>query len=125
MTRLTFTAPPYGLEPESEFELHPVEGVDGLATLNATGSGARVFVLDAESHLGGYRPPIPAFDLAQLGAESDEVRLLVVVNPSGEETTVNLAAPIVVSPHGTARQVILDGAAWPLRQPLAEALASA
>jgi len=127
MSRLTFTAPPYGFEPETEFELVPVDGADGLSSLRATRSGVRVFVLDAVPHLAAYRPRIPAFELAHLGAppESDDLRVLVVVNPSGDETTVNLAAPIVVTRSGGARQVILDGSDWPMRHPLAAALAAA
>ncbi len=127
MTRLTFTTPPYGFEPETEFELVPVEGAVGLSSLRAAGSGMRVFVLDTAPHLTAYRPRIPAFELAHLGAspEPDGLRVLVVVNPSGDETTVNLAAPIVVTASGGARQVILDGTDWPMRQPLAAALAAA
>lgn len=127
MTRLTFTTPPYGFEPLTEFDLAPVDGAVGLSTLRAAGTGTRVFVLDAASHLDDYRPRIPAFELAHLGAsvDRDTLRILVVVNPSGEETTVNLAAPIVVTPNGAARQVILDGADWPMRQPLAAALVTA
>ena len=125
MTLLTFTPPPYGLGPQTRFELSPVNGAPGLSTLAGIDGEARVFLLDAGVHLAEYRPIIPSFDLAELGAAADGVRVLVVVNPSAEATTVNLAAPMLVAPHGRARQVILDGSVWSIRSPLAALLANA
>jgi flagellar assembly factor FliW len=125
MTLLTFSAPPYGLGPATRFELEPVDGAQGLCTLTSIDDGLRIFLLDAGAHLADYRPIIPNFDLAALGASADAIRVFVVVNPSGERTTVNLAAPVLVAPDGVARQVILEGSVWPLRSPLAELLAHA
>lgn len=126
MTRLEFFEPPYGLRPERVFDLAPVEGVAGLFTLTAEARAeARLFVLDVAVHLPSYRPSIPRLDLEGFGPDAGELGILVVVNPTGHETTVNLAAPILTSTTaGLARQVILEAGGWPLRMPLAELLAA-
>lgn len=122
MTRLTFLAPPFGFT-ETEYELAPVDGADGLFALRAGSGEARLYLLDAAGHLPAYRPAIPRIDRDELGAEAPTV--LVVINPSATPTTVNLAAPILVAPDGRARQSILDRGDWPLQASLAEALAAA
>lgn len=125
MTLVTFSPPPYGLGPQTRFELEPVDGAHGLCTLTGVDDGPRIFLLDAGAHLADYRPIIPNYDLGELGVDAAAVRVFVVVNPSGEHTTVNLAAPVLVAPSGVARQVILEGSVWPLRTPLAGLLTHA
>ncbi|WP_350348535.1 flagellar assembly protein FliW [Agromyces sp. G08B096] len=123
MTRLDFLAPPYGFT-STAFELVAVGGSDGLAALREAAGSARLFVLEAARHLPSYRPELPAIDVEELGGR-EGLALYLVVNPSGEAITVNLAAPILVAADGRARQVILDRGGWPMRMPLAEVLAAA
>lgn len=114
-----FMAPPPGLEPSVNFSLTPVEGAVGLFSLTATDGTARLFVLDAGSHLPQYSPRPAPTDLERLGEGTAAV--LVVVNP-GVQSTVNLAAPILLNIEtGACRQVILEGNEWPLRAPLGAA----
>lgn len=121
MTRLTFVEPPYGLGAVADFELAPVEGAGGLFTL--VGGGVRLFLLDAATHLPGYRPDLPRHEVAALG-EVEELETFVVVNPGDGAWSVNLAAPVLVAPDARARQVILDRGDWPVRVPLADAIAA-
>lgn len=122
MTRLSFLAPPFGFT-ETEYELDPVEGAPGLYALRAVSGEARLYLLDAATHLPEYRPIVPRIDLEDLDVR--DPRVLVVINPAASPTTVNLAAPILVAPDHRARQTILDRGDWPLHAPLAEMLAAA
>jgi flagellar assembly factor FliW len=121
MTRLAFVEPPYGLGPTLDFDLEPVEGAAGLFTL--VGGGLRLFLLDAGAHLPAYRPEPSRMDVAALGGP-EALSTFVVVNPSEGAWNVNLAAPVLVAADGRARQVILDRGDWPVRMPLAEAVAA-
>ncbi|PYI66844.1 flagellar assembly protein FliW [Arthrobacter livingstonensis] len=116
---LHFTAPPPGLEPRVEFTLAAIEGAAGLFSLTAADATARLFVLDAATHLPDYTPRPAPSDVERIGTDAPTV--LVVVNP-GTQSTVNLAAPILLNAEsGACVQVILEGTAWPLRAPLAAA----
>jgi len=120
-TALQFTTPPPGLEPAADFVLAGIDNTPGLFSLTAGNGGARLYVLDAAVYLPDYTPRLPAPDLAAIGAEVGDAVVLVVVNP-GSQTTVNLAAPILLNPvSGACVQVILEGTDWPLRAPLAPA----
>ena len=121
MTRLAFVEPPYGLGPIVDFDLEPVADAAGLYAL--TGGTIRLFLLDAARHLPAYRPIIAEADLADLG-DAVGVTVYVVVNPAEGAWSVNLAAPVLVGAGGRARQVILDRGDWPVRTPLAAALAA-
>ncbi len=113
---LRFTAPPPGLEPRVDFTLVPIEGASGLFSLSAADGTARLFVLDAATHLPDYAPQPAKSDVERLGTSGPTV--LVVVNP-GAQSTVNLAAPILLNAEtGACQQVILEGPQWPLRAPL-------
>lgn len=119
---LTFVSPPPGLAPLVDFVLNPVDGADGLFSLQANAdAGKRLFVLDASVYLEGYTPVISDADSTALNLETpDDAMVLVVANPSESGTTVNLMAPIVVNTHtGVSAQVILEGQDWPLRAELA------
>ncbi len=108
---LDFVASPLGLEPLTAFTLTPVDGAPGLFSLEAVDRPElRMFVLDAAVHLPSYSPELPDEKAAELGIESaDGVLTLVVVNPASEGITVNLLAPIVVNAAtGASLQVVLD-----------------
>jgi len=121
-TTLTFTAPPFGLEPLRDFTLVAVEASNGLYSLRPDGfADTRLFLLDAAVHLTGYQPLLSDEQCASIELTSTEdVQVYVVVNPSDGESTVNLMAPIVVNRlTGVAAQLILDDPTWPLKAPLA------
>ncbi|MCQ9162489.1 flagellar assembly protein FliW [Arthrobacter sp. STN4] len=114
---LSFMTPPPGLEPRVDFTLAPIDGAAGLFSLSAADGTARLFVLDAATHLRNYAPQPAAADVERVGTATPTV--LVVVNP-GAQSTVNLAAPILLNAEtGACLQVILEGPQWPLRAPLA------
>jgi len=116
-----FVTPPPGLEPAVDFVLAGIDNTPGLFSLMAGDGGARLFVLDAAVYLPDYTPRLPDADLAAIGAETGDAVVLVVVNP-GSQSTVNLAAPILLNRvSGACVQVILEGTDWPLRAPLAPA----
>ncbi|WP_026532261.1 flagellar assembly protein FliW [Arthrobacter sp. H41] len=128
--RLRFLTPPPGLSPLVDFILDTLDGADGLYALRSDGTGeiagntteVRMFVLDSALYLPDYEPPVSAEQHAALGLGDDEPLILVVANPGASGTTVNLMAPIVLNrTTGACAQVILDGAAWPLRAELTRA----
>jgi flagellar assembly factor FliW len=119
-TRLTFTAPPPGFAPLTDFELEHVDGAPGLYTLkDLAGAGLRLFLLDPTFYVPEYLPTLDDEDLAALGASSvGEVDVYVVADIQGGAPVVNLLAPIVVNPgSGAASQLILEDD-WPLQAEL-------
>jgi len=120
---LTFVSSPPGFEPLLDFTLDDIGGASGLYSLRAAGGDARLFVLDAGVFLPDYNPEISNEQGAELDlATGDDAMVLVVANPGGAETTVNLLAPIVVnSVTGRCAQVILDGQRWSMHEPLTPA----
>ena len=119
-SRLTFTAPPPGFAPLTDFDLAAVEGAPGLYTLRDTaGADLRLFLLDPTFYVPEYLPAVADEDLAALGASSvGEVDVYVVANISDGAPVVNLLAPIVVNPvSGSATQLILEDD-WPLQAEL-------
>jgi len=118
---LTFATPPHGLAPHTGFELREVEGAEGLFALESlTNSAIRLFVLDASVYLPDYSPVISDEDSVALDLHrAEDALLLVVANPGGDGTTMNLLAPIVVNAtSGASAQIILDGQDFPLRAEL-------
>lgn len=121
--RLSFTAPPPGFAPLTDFDLAAVDGAPGLYTLRDTaGADLRLFLLDPTFYVPDYLPAIADEDLVALGASSAaEVDVYVVANILDGAPVVNLLAPIVVNPvTGTATQLILE-ADWPLQAELSSA----
>lgn len=119
--RLTFTAPPPGFAPLTDFDLTSVEGAPGLYTLrDIAGLDLRLFLLDPTFYLPEYLPSLDDEDLEVLGASSaGEVDVYVVANILDGAPVVNLLAPIVVNPvSGSATQLILQDD-WPLQAELA------
>ena len=114
--QLAFLSPPPGLEPLVDFTLAQLHGTPGLFSLTSPTGNARLFVLDAATHLPHYTPRLPASELERIGTGAATV--LVVVNPSAQ-STVNLAAPILLNEKtGACIQVILEDPQWSLRAPL-------
>ena len=121
-TRLSFTAPPPGFAPLTDFELEHVDGAPGLYTLRDTaGADLRLFLLDPTYYVPEYLPELTDEDLGALGASSvGEVDVYVVADIQGGVPVVNLLAPIVVNPgSGAATQLILEDD-WPLQAELLE-----
>ncbi|EMY34085.1 hypothetical protein D477_011351 [Arthrobacter crystallopoietes BAB-32] len=114
---LTFTAPPPGLSPLTDFELTAVEEAAGLYTLTPREASAiRLFLLDAAVYLPDYRPVVTDAQLQELRlTEPADCDVLVVAKPGDAKTTVNLMAPIILNRStGSCTQVILDGQGWEL-----------
>jgi flagellar assembly factor FliW len=120
--RLTFTAPPPGFAPLTDFDLASVDGAPGLYTLRDTaGADLRLFLLDPTFYVPEYLPAIGDEDLGALGASSaGEVDVYVVADIIDGAPVVNLLAPIVVNPvSGAATQLILEDD-WPLQAELVQ-----
>jgi flagellar assembly factor FliW len=127
-TTVTFTAPPFGLEPAVDFVLDDIDGAVGLHALRAVDpatreidASVRLFVLDAAVHLPDYSPVLTDEQTSALDLRTaDEALLLVVATPAETGMTVNLLAPVVVNGRtGSGTQLILEGQDWPLRAELA------
>ena len=112
-----FVAPMPGLRPHTSFSLAPIAGADGLSALRATDADVRLFLLDPVFNDYDYAPPVSAGMRSDLGVgEGDDVRILIVANPSDDGVYVNLRAPIVLDPaSGRALQIILDDEEYPIR----------
>jgi flagellar assembly factor FliW len=120
--RLTFTTPPPGFAPLTDFELASVDGAPGLYTLRDTaGADLRLFLLDPTFYVPEYLPSMSDEDLGALGVSSSgEVDVYVVANILDGAPVVNLLAPIVVNPvSGAASQLILEDD-WPLQAELVQ-----
>jgi flagellar assembly factor FliW len=114
---LTFTAPPPGLSPLTDFKLTAIEGAAGLYSLTTQdAAGIRLFLLDAAVYLPDYRPVVTETQLQEVGlSEPADCDVLVVAKPGETKTTVNLMAPIILNrATGSCTQVILDGQGWEL-----------
>lgn len=117
---LRFVAPPPGLAPHVDFALAPVESADGLFSLTAMDADLRLHLVDPATVLASYAPTLSDDQAAELGLESPEqAMLLVVAHPGRDGVSVNLLAPVVVNrATGAAAQVILEGQDYPVRVPL-------
>lgn len=122
MSAVAFITPPPGLEPLTDFELVAVAGAEGLYTLQASERPEiRLFAIDAARHLPGYSPELPDDRAADLGVTTpEEVLALVVVTPSREGSTVNLAAPVLINRQtGAGLQLVLEDDVFPVQAELA------
>lgn len=110
-SELSFTAPMPGLEGTEGFALREIDGAPGLYAMESTSPRIRMFLADAAVYVPDYAPAIPRSTLEVLGLNgAGPATVLVVVNPTPEKTTVNLAAPIVLNPEtGRCSQIVLDG----------------
>ncbi|WP_144872670.1 flagellar assembly protein FliW [Microbacterium sp. 1.5R] len=112
-----FVVPMPGLRPHTSFALEPIAGAEGLYALRATDADVRLFLLDPVFNDFPYAPRISSGVRSDLGVgDADDLRLLIVANPSDDGVFVNLRAPIVIDPAtGRAAQVILDDEDYPIR----------
>ncbi|GAA1337936.1 flagellar assembly protein FliW [Arthrobacter roseus] len=118
---LTFITPPPGLAPLTAFQLIGISGAQGLYTLQSSEAPSRrLYVLDAAVYVPDYEPEISTAEASALELHaSEDALVLVVANPGGDGTSVNLMAPIVVNRStGACSQVILEGQDWPLHAQL-------
>ena len=110
-----------GFPEATTLSLEPVEGTLGLYALaSPQAAGLRLFVLDAVMHLADYKPVFTNEQMALVGDPGPGSRgILVVVNTSDRQASVNLLAPLVFnSDTGSCAQVILEGQDWPIRSAL-------
>ena len=119
--RLTFTAPPPGFAPLTEFDLAEVDGAAGLYTLrDAAGAGLRLFLLDPAVYLPDYLPSIDDAELAALGAATAaDLDVYVVATIQQGGPVVNLLAPVLVNPVSAAAVQLILEEDWPLQAELA------
>lgn len=122
---LSFTAPMPGLEASDGFALREIDGAPGLYAMESASPRIRMFLAEAAVYVPGYAPTIPRSTLEDLGLDragldrAGLATILVVVNPTPQKTTVNLAAPIVLNPEtGRCTQLLLDSKEYPLRAEL-------
>lgn len=122
-TTLTFIDPLPGLGDLTGFTLSQIDDEGLLFTLRSVEApDTRLFLLDPRPFFPGYRPELDPETLARLDLGDAAPTVLVVVRPASGDSphTANLLAPVVVNPRtGAAIQLVLDGADWPLRAPLA------
>jgi len=122
MSRVLVPATPLPGFPEATtLSLEPVEGAMGLYSLaSPQAAGLRLFVLDAGLHLADYKPVFTNEQMALLGDPEPGSRgVLVIVNTSDSQASVNLLAPLVFnSDTGTCAQIILESQDWPIRSAL-------
>ena len=122
---LRFETSPPGLTGLHEFELAPLDDIGYLFALRSTEQpGVRLFVVPPRPYFPEYAPRLDPSVAESLELADGEAVLLVVVHPGrdGGAPTANLLAPVVVNPRtGSAVQILLDAADWPLRAPLTAA----
>jgi flagellar assembly factor FliW len=120
VTGLTFVTPLPGLDSLTEYNLEQLDGSDGVYTLESAGSESRLFLLDPVVYVPGYHPELTDEQAATLKLVSpDEAAMFVIANHQDGETSVNLAAPIIVNTvTDMCAQFILEGQGWPVRAPL-------
>ena len=128
ITDVRLVEPLPGLSAGTDFTLAPLDESEHLFALRGTGGDpTRLFLMRPGPYFESYAPAIDPTALAALdlaGSADARCAVLVIVTPrSGESAaTANLLAPVVLNTEsGLAQQVILDGAAWPLRAPLVAA----
>lgn len=117
VARVEFVSAPPGLHPITSFALEEIPGATGLHTLRAVGQDVRLFALDPSVIGHVYRPGVLSSALAAVAAEAPEdVRILLVANPTADGVWVNLRAPILVHrATGRATQTILEDPMLPIR----------
>lgn len=123
MSRVLVPAVPLpGFHQATTLCLEAVEGAVGLYSLSSPqAAGLRLYALDAALHLADYQPVFTNEQLALLGEPEPDARvILVIVNTSDQQASVNLLAPVIFNAHtGVCAQLILEGQDLPIRSVLA------
>ncbi|MDT0275631.1 flagellar assembly protein FliW [Blastococcus goldschmidtiae] len=124
MQVLTLTEALPGFPAHRDYALVPADGAGVLSWLQSVApDGPRFLVARATAYFPEYAPELPWAACAELGlgeSADAQVHCLVTV-PDGDvaAATVNLRAPLVVSPlTARARQVVLADPSHPVRCPL-------
>lgn len=105
-----------GLPDARSFDVRPLpsEGLIELVSLDDPGIG---FVAAwVETIREGYSAELVAAGFADSPAT---VLVLLAVHGDPPIVTANLAGPLLVAPDGSGRQLVLEGAQFPLHEPLA------
>lgn len=105
-----------GLPELRSFDVRPIgtTGFVELVSLDVPDCGFAASPADAVRD--GY-----AADLVQRGFADPDAGVLVLLAVHGDPPviTANLAGPLVLTPDGTGRQLVLEGPEFPLRVPVA------
>jgi flagellar assembly factor FliW len=118
---IRFIAPLPGLEGHAAYTLIGIEGVPVYWLRCDDAPGIRLPVAEAFAIEPSYSFTLSTADVIALGLEHPEDALVLVVLTirHGGTITANLFAPIVVNRRlWRAKQVILDGTSYSLRQPV-------
>jgi flagellar assembly factor FliW len=125
---LALTEPLPGFPVHRHYVLVPALGSgDGAGLLywlqSVEPDGPRFLAVRARAYFPGYAPALPRAVRGELALDEGEEATLycLVTVPAGDPqaATANLRAPLAVNPaRGSARQVVLQDAAHPIREPL-------
>lgn len=117
-TRLELADGLIGLPAARAFDVRPFasEGLVELVSVDDPGLGFVAARVEGISE--GYTTGLVTAGLAERNAA---VLVLLAVHGDPPAVTANLAGPLVVGPDGQARQLVLEGAAYPLQAPVGTA----
>ena len=123
---LALTEPLPGFPDHRDYVLVPALGSGDAAGLlywlqSVKPDGPRFLAVPARAFFPDYAPALPRAVRGELGLEegAEAVLYCLVTVPAGDAgaATANLRAPLVVNPaRGTARQVVLNDDAHPIRE---------
>jgi flagellar assembly factor FliW len=114
--RLEFPAGLVGLPELVGFAFEPIEGTVVHELVSLDDPTFRFAAANADDVRPGITADLIGRDLVPEGAQ---VLVLLAVHGDPPSVTANLAGPLVVDQAGIGRQLVLEDADYPLRQPLA------
>ncbi|MCL8027648.1 flagellar assembly protein FliW [Nocardioides bruguierae] len=119
---ISLVRPLPGFPGHHRFTLEALDDAGVLSALRSVEDETRFLVVPPHTFFPDYAPVVDDTTQAELGLETAEDVLLLVVLTPGESlagTTANLLAPVVVNRHTlAAAQVILDDASLTTAVPL-------
>ncbi len=123
---IEFTRPMPGFSEQRRFALVQLDDVGILSSMRSLDDpGLRFLVMPAEPFFPDYHPVVADEVVDDLGIESVEETLLLLVLTAGtslEDSTANLAAPVLVNVRTRrAQQVVLEGQDFDVAVPLVSA----
>ena len=112
-----------GFEEHKEFALLALADYAPFRWLQSFSDPGLSFpLLEPSGFVPGYEPALGETDRLALGLEAGEVPevyAIASVGDNGKDVTLNLRAPLIVSPRRrTARQVVLADSRWDVQHPL-------